>query len=475
MMATRRECDLLRSPNGAEDFDDVHFAGCPIEDILASIGLTTGNLFTQNGDGLGHPGEIDESNWPSAHMAHILAETIADPGRIGSYLGHRGLSGRVPAVLRFHRGLTYRDGEGAARRYPAIIAPVARDDGTTIGLLRVYLDPVGPGKAPVANTKKALGKIKGGAIRLTPAGETLALTEGIETGLAVQEATDTAVWAAGSASNFAAIGLPEHVRTVEIWGDRDASETGQQAAEEAAKRFHAEGREVRIILPPEAGRDWLDVLVSEGPDALLKALREAKPLKPPDLRSSPSFRSSGEWPDPLAPEAFYGLAGDIVRTVEPHSEADPAALLVQTLVAFGNVIGRRAHYLVEGAQHYMNLFAVLVGLTAKGRKGTSLGRVLQLFDAVDLDWRQNRVTSGLSSGEGLIWAVRDPIIQRVQVNKKGEALRYEDAETDPGEPDCTSSESSGPFGLVSKSHSRHVALVMPRSDSPACAAPASRV
>jgi hypothetical protein len=40
---------------------------------------------------------------------------------------------------------------------------------------------------------------------------------------------------------------------------------------------------------------------------------------------------------------------------------------------------------------------------------------------------------------------------------------------------CTSSESSGPFGLLSKSHSRHVAIVMPRSDSPVCAAPASRV
>jgi hypothetical protein len=41
--------------------------------------------------------------------------------------------------------------------------------------------------------------------------------------------------------------------------------------------------------------------------------------------------------------------------------------------------------------------------------------------------------------------------------------------------ECTSSESSGPFGLMSKSHSRHVPFLMPRSDSPACAAPASRV
>ncbi len=40
---------------------------------------------------------------------------------------------------------------------------------------------------------------------------------------------------------------------------------------------------------------------------------------------------------------------------------------------------------------------------------------------------------------------------------------------------CTSSKSSGLSGLVSKSHSRHVAIVMPRSNSAACAAPVSRV
>jgi hypothetical protein len=37
----------------------------------------------------------------------------------------------------------------------------------------------------------------------------------------------------------------------------------------------------------------------------------------------------------LAPEALYGLAGEIVHRLEPHSEADPAALLVSTLATFG--------------------------------------------------------------------------------------------------------------------------------------------
>ena len=39
-----------------------------------------------------------------------------------------------------------------------------------------------------------------------------------------------------------------------------------------------------------------------------------------------------QWPEPMAEEAFYGVAGDVVRAIEPHSESDRAGLLVQTLV-----------------------------------------------------------------------------------------------------------------------------------------------
>src|SRR5262249_20157432 len=62
---------------------------------------------------------------------------------------------------------------------------------------------------------------------------------------------------------------------------------------------------------------------------------------------------------------------------------------------------------VEGDQHHANLFAVLVGNTAKARKGTSWGRIRQLFDLIPDVWSQQCVHSGLSSGEGVICAVRD--------------------------------------------------------------------
>ncbi len=113
-------------------------------------------------------------------------------------------------------------------------------------------------------------------------------------------------------------------------------------------------------------------------------------------------------PDPPSPAAFYGLAGEIVRTIEPHTEASAVALLVQLLVGFGNLIGRTAHFRAEGAQHFMNLFVALAGTTSKGRKGSAWARVREVLERVDADWADRCFGSGLSSGEGLIYAVRDP-------------------------------------------------------------------
>ncbi len=111
------------------------------------------------------------------------------------------------------------------------------------------------------------------------------------------------------------------------------------------------------------------------------------------------------WPV-LNPAAYHGLAGEVTRLISPHTEADDAAILFQTLAAFGIALGRRPYYQVEGDQHHGNLFLAIVGVTGKGRKGTSWGRVQQLFKTAD-PALADRIDSGLSSGEGLISAVRD--------------------------------------------------------------------
>ena len=147
--------------------------------------------------------------------------------------------------------------------------------------------------------------------------------------------------------------------------------------------------------------------------------------------------TAASWPAPLASQAFHGTVGELVHAVGPHTEADPAALLAQALAAFGNVIGRSAHFRVEADRHCGNIFAILVGVTAKGRKGTSLGQVRRVFENVDPEWAApgRNIVSGLSSGEGLIWNVRDTIEKRKPVRKNGHVTEYEMVIEDDGVSD----------------------------------------
>ncbi len=119
--------------------------------------------------------------------------------------------------------------------------------------------------------------------------------------------------------------------------------------------------------------------------------------------------AAARWPLPMRSQAFYGLAGDVVRAIEPHTEADPAAVLILFLAAFGNMAGASAHFLAEARPHPLRIWPVLVGETAKGRKGSAWSSLQFLLQKVNPLWFSNCFSSGISSGEGLIWHVRDPI------------------------------------------------------------------
>src|SRR5262249_17671007 len=112
--------------------------------------------------------------------------------------------------------------------------------------------------------------------------------------------------------------------------------------------------------------------------------------------------------DPIAkPEAFFGLPGRIVDAIDPYTEAHPMAILSNTMVMFGNVIGRGAHFRVEYTNHHTNLFIGQAGRTSKGRKGTGNSAPKRMLSDVDSNWAKHCLKSGLSSGEGLIYNIRD--------------------------------------------------------------------
>ena len=151
-----------------------------------------------------------------------------------------------------------------------------------------------------------------------------------------------------------------------------------------------------------AGCSYFDILKAEGlPDGRLPSRKSAEKLK--------EF-STGQNKEPVPDEkCFYGLAGEFVRIFEPVSEGDEMGLLIQFLTAFGSITGRNAYFRIENDRHYTNLFTVLVGNTASGRKGTSWGRVKQVFEGLDEHFDNDGIVTGLASGEGLINCVRDPI------------------------------------------------------------------
>jgi hypothetical protein len=124
-----------------------------------------------------------------------------------------------------------------------------------------------------------------------------------------------------------------------------------------------------------------------------------------------------------------------VKLIGPHTEADPVALLVHVVLGFGNLIGRGPYFPVESDRHYTNEFAVMVGASGKSRKGTSESRARSILAGCDPEWAANRVLGGLSSGEGLIWAVRDPIWKRDPIRERGRVTSYQDIEADPGVSD----------------------------------------
>ena len=232
------------------------------------------------------------------------------------------------------------------------------------------------------------------------------------------------------------------------WKQNDEEKRGKRAGDEWLKTLvRSANAIVRCVLTPAQFKDpnewtWNGAATC---DQLLEAMSQAKAIesKPGPIQrryslNSPvlAFALQDDYPQPPASAAFYGLAGEIVRRIEPHTEADSAALLFQLLAAVGSIVGHDIYFVADGARHHLSLYGVLVGQSSKGRKGTSWNHIAKLFGKVDPEWLSNCVTSGLSSGEGLIWEVRDPIEETKPIREKGRATgAYETFIANHGNPD----------------------------------------
>ena len=213
---------------------------------------------------------------------------------------------------------------------------------------------------------------------------------------------------------------------VVILPDDDAA--GRGHAQAVAVSLYGIAKWVRVVALPDLPNkgdisDWFSM---GGTVEQLKQLVHDTPLwtptaAPTTVANTGSITApKAHYPPPPHEAAFYGLAGEFVRRWSPHTEADPVALMIQFLVAFGSVIGRCAHFRAEADDHFGNLFVVIVGQSSKARKGTSWGYIKQLFQKVASLWAEMNLVSGLSSGEGLIHAVRDCVEREGKDKDTGE-------------------------------------------------------
>lgn len=190
--------------------------------------------------------ELALSIWrSSSDIAGSLAET---------YLSSRAIKLPPSSSLRFHPGLKQLSGG----IWPAMVALVVNGEtGAPIAIHRTFLDRDGKGKAPVDPPKMMLGPCRGGVVRLSEPGQVLMVGEGIETCLAAMQLFGKPAWSALSTSGLRSLDLPSTIGEVIVLADGD--EAGEAAAQDCAKRWHLQGRCVRIARPPDE-MDFNDLL-----------------------------------------------------------------------------------------------------------------------------------------------------------------------------------------------------------------------
>ncbi len=226
-------------------------------------------------------------------------------------------------------------------------------------------------------------------------------------------------------------------REVFVYADGDAP--GVKAARAWSHTALQAGATVaRVLRPLEGERDFCDLTHDALETWINEAISSAVTVTLEDaLTDDASLPDEftvldSEAPAELDDAALYGLAGDVVRLIAPQTEAHPASLLFSFFVAVGIALGNGVAWKIGGVPHSLRLFLVLIGVSGKGRKGTSWGVIRGVLEtALGADFYKDHVTTGLSSGEGLIAAVRDPVTKMV----KGKGDTPEETTIDEGVKD----------------------------------------
>jgi putative DNA primase/helicase len=193
--------------------------------------------------------------WNESYPANATSQ-------IRTYLASRGIFEPIPATIRLHGMHGPYGRHPSGERRPQMIGLIEHVDYGPVGVSRTFVSVDGSQKATLDPVRLFRGRVGGGAVRLATIcpDDWLVIAEGIETTLSVMQATGLPGWAALSASGIARLILPPEAGRILIAADNDANGVGAAAAHNAAQRWLGEGRRVKIVVPPEVGCDFNDVL-----------------------------------------------------------------------------------------------------------------------------------------------------------------------------------------------------------------------
>jgi hypothetical protein len=215
---------------------------------------------------------IDNAMWIWRNNSYPAGDTL-----IETYLYSRLLQFRPPPpALRLTYGARPPQSTLA---YPAMLGLVEHVRDGAVGVHFTAVDPVDASIKPLIDPRKwALGPVKGGCIRLAPAGPVLAVAEGIEDALTFMQATGTPAWAAISAEGLRHFVPPPRpaTETIILIEDQDANQTGQKAAADAARRLAKLGYAVQLCRPL-IGKDINHALLKLGPAETLFTIEDYQP------------------------------------------------------------------------------------------------------------------------------------------------------------------------------------------------------
>jgi putative DNA primase/helicase len=177
------------------------------------------------------------------------------------YLKSRALKGVAgDDAIRFHAACPF-----GAFRVPAMLALITDAvTGEPTGIHRTAIKDDGSGKRFGADSKRALGIARSGAVRLQAASEYLGIAEGIETALSAMQVFKTPVWATLSSGGIASFPILPGIKLLTVFADHD--QPGIAAAERCCRRYNAAGIDAEIRHPSRPGTDWNDFVRQEQPE-----------------------------------------------------------------------------------------------------------------------------------------------------------------------------------------------------------------